>query len=81
MYARGEITLEQLEIDVRGAKKGFRVDLHPVAPCPRRPLERREHRVMMANTMYEDRNMAISYICQTRNISRATSSRYLSLEA
>ena len=46
----------------------------------RRPLNAKEPRIQMVQKMYQDRNMAISDICQTLNISRATFYRYLSLQ-
>jgi DNA invertase Pin-like site-specific DNA recombinase len=46
----------------------------------RRPLVAEEPRVKMAKKMHEDRNMAISDICRTLNISRATFYRYLGTE-
>lgn len=45
----------------------------------RKPLEAKEPRVQMAKAMHGDKNMAISDICKTLKISRATFYRYLNL--
>ena len=45
----------------------------------RKPLDPKDPRVQMAQTMYKDKSMAISDICQTLGISRSTFYRYLAL--
>jgi len=45
----------------------------------RKPLDPKDPRVQMAQTMYKDKSMPISDICQTLGISRSTFYRYLAL--